>query len=129
MKKSLYLILIYIFTGGFAICGLHDIDKAEIECINNTSDTQIMIRCSETAQRNWEKEINKTLKKICETDKDCCKNLLISQKYWEKYKDSEFRLIDKMFLQKQGTMYKNVSAGFKVDLVKQRALQLYTYLD
>ena len=62
-------------------------------------------------------------------DKESYKSLINSQNSWEKYKIDEFRSIDKMLKNKQGTMYLNVDKGLKVDIVKQRALKLKEYLN
>ena len=109
---------------------MHPIDKAEQDCISKTSDTQVMNQCSIIAQKEWEKEIKKTLSELKSVlDKESYKSLINSQNSWEKYKIDEFRSIDKMLENKQGTMYLNVDKGLKVDIVKQRALKLKEYLN
>ena len=133
MKK---LFLIFIFLIFLSCCystaqtTIHPIDKAEQDCISKTADTQVMNQCSITAQNEWEKEIKKTLSELKSVlDKESYKSLINSQNSWEKYKIDEFRSIDKMLKNKQGTMYLNVDKGLKVDIVKQRALKLKEYLN
>ena len=133
MKK---LFLIFIFLIFLSCCystaqtTIHPIDKAEQDCISKTADTQVMNQCSITAQNEWEKEIKKTLSELKSVlDKESYKSLINSQNSWEKYKIDEFRSIDKMLENKQGTMYLNVNKGLKVDIVKQRALKLQEYLN
>lgn len=133
MKK---LFLIFIFLIFLSCCystaqtTMHPIDKAEQDCISKTADTQVMNQCSITAQNEWEKEIKKTLSELKSVlDKESYKSLINSQNSWEKYKIDEFRSIDKMLKNKQGTMYLNVDKGLKVDIVKQRALKLKEYLN
>ena len=133
MKK---LFLIFIFLLFLSCCystaqtTMHPIDKAEQDCISKTADTQVMNQCSITAQNEWEKEIKKTLSELKSVlDKESYKSLINSQNSWEKYKIDEFRSIDKMLENKQGTMYLNVDKGLKVDIVKQRALKLKEYLN
>lgn len=133
MKK---LFLIFIFLIFLSCCystaqtTIHPIDKAEQDCISKTADTQVMNQCSITAQNEWEKEIKKTLSELKSVlDKESYKSLINSQNSWEKYKIDEFRSIDKMLENKQGTMYLNVDKGLKVDIVKQRALKLKEYLN
>lgn len=109
---------------------VHPIDKAEEACISKTADTQAMNKCSDIAQKAWEKEIVKTLSELKSVmDEDSYKSLLASQKSWEIYRNNEFQAINKMLADKQGTMYLNVSKGLKVDIVKQRALKLKEYLN
>lgn len=133
MKK---LFLIFIFLIFLSCCystaqtTMHPIDKAEQDFISKTADTQVMNQCSITAQNEWEKEIKKTLSELKSVlDKESYKSLINSQNSWEKYKIDEFRSIDKMLKNKQGTMYLNVDKGLKVDIVKQRALKLKEYLN
>lgn len=133
MKK---LFLIFIFLIFLSCCystaqtTIHPIDKAEQDCISKTADTQVMNQCSITAQNEWEKEIKKTLSELKSVlDKESYKSLINSQNSWEKYKIDEFRSIDKMLENKQGTMYLNVNKGLKVYIVKQRALKLQEYLN
>ena len=133
MKK---LFLIFIFLIFLSCCystaqtTMHPIDKAEQDCISKTADTQVMNQCSIIAQKEWEKEIKKTLSELKSVlDKESYKSLINSQNSWEKYKIDEFRSIDKMLENKQGTMYLNVNKGLKVDIVKQRALKLQEYLN
>ena len=108
---------------------MYDIDKTELECINNTSDTHIMNKCTYTAMVAWENEINDALLNLRSINKENYKKIIHSQKYWEKYKDSEFRAIDAFCSNVDGTMYKNVSTGLKKDIVKRRAIQLNEYLN
>ncbi len=109
---------------------IHPIDKAEDACIAKTADTQVMNKCSDIAQKSWEKEIAKTLSELKMTlDKEIYESLLNSQKSWDIYRNNEFQAINKMLADKQETMYLNVSKGLKVDIVKQRALKLKEYLN
>lgn len=133
MKKLFLIFISLIFLSccySTAQTTLHPIDKAEQDCISKTADTQLMNQCSITAQKEWEKEIKKTLSELKSVlDKESYKSLINSQNSWEKYKIDEFRSIDKMLENKQGTMYLNVDKGLKVDIVKQRALKLKEYLN
>ena len=133
MKKLFLIFISLIFLSccySTAQTTLHPIDKAEQDCISKTADTQVMNQCSITAQNEWEKEIKKTLSELKSVlDKESYKSLINSQNSWEKYKIDEFRSIDKMLENKQGTMYLNVDKGLKVDIVKQRALKLKEYLN
>ena len=133
MKKLFLIFISLIFLSccySTAQTTLHPIDKAEQDCISKTADTQVMNQCSIIAQKEWEKEIKKTLSELKSVlDKESYKSLINSQNSWEKYKIDEFRSIDKMLENKQGTMYLNVDKGLKVDIVKQRALKLKEYLN
>lgn len=133
MKKLFLIFISLIFLVGCtsnAQTQMHPIDKAEEACIAKTADTQAINKCSDIAQKAWEKEITRTLSELKTTmDKESYESLLNSQNSWEIYRNSEFQAINKMLADKQGTMYLNVSKGLKVDIVKQRALKLKEYLN
>ena len=102
----------------------HSIDKMEEICLSNKSSTQEMNECTFKAINAWNKEIEKylvLLKNI--TSKDDFENIQISQKNWEKFRDSEI-VVYNLIQQKEGTMFQNISTGFKRELIKQRAIEL-----
>ncbi len=133
MKKMFLMMILFMYIVGSAsnakINMMSNIDKEEQACIAKTADTQVMYKCSDIAQKDWEKEIVKTLSELKKSvSKENFENLIKSQQAWEQYKNDEFNSIDKMLSNKKGTMYINVAKGLKVDIVKQRALTLNEYL-
>ena len=102
----------------------YPIDKIEENCLSNKSSTQEMNECTFKAMDAWNKEIEKYLALLKHiTSKDDFENIQLSQKNWEIYRDSEV-IVYNLIQQKEGTMYQNVSAGFKRELIKQRAIEL-----
>lgn len=102
----------------------HPIDKMEENCLSNKSSTQEINECTFKAIDAWNKEIEKhlaSLKNI--TSKDDFEKIQLSQKNWETYRDSEL-VVYNLIQQKEGTMFQNVSTGFKRELIKQRALEM-----
>ena len=102
----------------------HSIDIMEEICLSNKSSTQEMNECTFKAIDAWNKEIEKylaLLKNI--TSKDDFENIQISQKNWEKFRDSEI-VVYNLIQQKEGTMFQNVSTGFQRELIKQRTIEL-----
>lgn len=107
----------------------YTIDKIEGICISKNCSTQGMLECTYKAKIAWENEINTNLTLLKNiTSKEDFKNIQLSQKYWESYRDKENLLYD-LIQQKQGTMFQNVVAGHKRDLSKQRALELKSIYD
>lgn len=107
----------------------YTIDKIEEICISKNYSTQGMLECTYKAKIAWENEINTNLTLLKNiTSKEDFKNIQLSQKYWETYRDKENLLYD-LIQQKQGTMFQNVVAGYKRDLSKQRALELKSIYD
>lgn len=110
------------------------IDKKESHAINNnkTGDTDKMLKATNSAQMDWNKELNKYYKLLLQNlsgqDKQ---DLINSQKAWESYKQYQIRLTNNTILNMQGTMYINVAGGCRREIIKQRALelkQMYTVL-
>lgn len=100
------------------------IDKIEEDCISNKSSTQEMNECTFKSIDLWNKEIEKNLALLKNiTSKEDFKKIQLSQKNWEFYRDSEI-VVYNLIQKKQGTMFQNVSAGFKRELIKQRAIKL-----
>ena len=52
-----------------------------------------------------------------------------SQKAWPAFRDEETNTICELIASKQGTMWHVVALGDRLELVKDRALQLQDYLD
>ncbi len=126
-KYVLTLIIFLLITQQNAFT--HIIDDEEQNCIAKTGSTTEMNRCSQIALDSWNKEINNILYYLKKnTDLKTYKKIKQSQRLWEQYKNNEIQTFNKFDTEySQGTMYKNVSKGYEVNIVKQRALQLQEY--
>lgn len=103
---------------------LHPIDKAERDCIAKVYSTYDMSQCSYKAMDSWFKEIDKylgLLKTI--TSEEDYTNILKAQEDWKRYQESDFEAVS-IIMNKQGTMFQNVTVGKKTDIIKKRALEL-----
>lgn len=89
-----------------------------------------MNKCSQIAQKSWEKDIQNNLDELKKffTPEDYEK-LLLSQSAWENYKNKDFELIDSVISHKQGTIYLNFREGWKTEIIRRRALLLREYLN
>ncbi len=109
---------------------LDPIDEAERDCISKTADTYEMNRCSQIAQRSWEKDIQNNLAELKKfLSSEDYKKLQLSQTSWDNYKNKDYEFINSVVLYKQGTMYQNIREGWRTEIVKQRALNLREYLN
>ena len=108
---------------------LHPIDKAERDCIAKVYSTYDISQCSYKAMNMWFKEIDKYLGllKTITTEEDYT-NILKAQENWKKYQESEFVALS-IIMNKQGTMFQNVTVGNKTNIVKERALELKELYD
>jgi len=56
------------------------------------------------------------------------KELVEAQRNWISFRDSEFKLIDKYYFDvKKGTMFYVIAENKKLEIVKERALQIEEY--
>ena len=108
---------------------LHPIDKTERDCIAKVYSTYDISQCSYKAMNMWFKEIDKYLGllKTITTEEDYT-NILKAQENWKKYQESEFVALS-IIMNKQGTMFQNVTVGNKTNIVKERALELKELYD
>lgn len=111
---------------------IHPIDKWHQECLEqeDNQNTIGMTECDNLALEKWDKELNKVynslIKKLTPKGKETLKN---SQKAWLKFRDAEYNAIAEMYGNLDGTMWMNVRSSFTMDIIRDRVLQLQSYLD
>ena len=108
----------------------HPIDKALGDCIDKDGSTAGMVQCISNAEEKWDKELNRAygelMKRLTPQGKSALKE---AQLQWIKFRDSEFKLQDSIYSKLEGTMYIPMSADSRMQVVKNRALELRSYLD
>ncbi len=108
----------------------HPIDKAYEACTEKNPTTGGLVECAETAFKKWDQELNKNYQTLLRKLKPAGKQILItSQRSWINYRDNEFKLIDSLYDELQGTMYIPMRYDEKMQFVKQRTLALAAHLD
>lgn len=108
----------------------HPIDKALDICIEKDPSTAGMVSCTDRAYKKWDQELNKNYRTLMSKLKPAGKSLLKSgQLTWIRYRDNEFKLIDSIYDDIQGTMYIPMRVAEKMEIVKQRALALGSHVD
>jgi len=89
-----------------------------------------MANCTYEAQQRWDEELNKNYKqlqsRLDKEQKDALKNV---QRSWIKFRDEEFEHINSLYGSIKGSMYINVAAADRREVVKKRALELKEYYD
>jgi len=108
----------------------HPIDKALEACIDKNGSTAGMVECTDKAYAAWDKELNKNYGELMRTLKPSQKETLrLAQLEWVKFRDLDFKLIDSVYDTMQGTMYIPMRVDARMEVVKERALELKGYLD
>jgi len=131
-KKQLLVVWIMVFGSVLPLFAQdkHPIDKFEEECMNKDSTTAGMNNCMMEAYKQWDAELNKYYKLLMgilsQEEKQQLKD---AQIVWLKYRDLETKFRMDTFLNNQGTMYSNMAMSEKLDIVKQRALELTSLYD
>lgn len=129
MKKSLsilFLLIINVF-----LFAQNKIDQDLEKCLSQRNSTASQISCVSIARNSWDKELNETYislsQKLAKTGK---KELVEAQRNWIKFRDSEFELINKYYREvKTGTLFYLIAENKKLEIVKERALQIKEYDD
>lgn len=130
-KKQLIAAWVVVFVSALPLFAQekHSIDKFEEVCISKNSTTAGMANCAYEARKKWDAEMNKYYKLLMAAlDKKGQNELRESQLAWIKFRDAEFKSIENMYNQ-MATMYIPVRSGDRMDIVKQRALQLKSYYE
>jgi len=127
MKKSisiLFLVLVNVFS-----LAQNKIDQDLEKCLAKDNSTAGQRSCINSARTSWDKELNKSYislsQKLTKTGK---KELVEAQRNWISFRDSEFKLIDKYYFDvKKGTLFYVIAENKKLEIVKERALQIKEY--
>jgi uncharacterized protein YecT (DUF1311 family) len=89
-----------------------------------------MVDCIGKAYTEWDSELNSVYNELMkQLDTAGKASLKAAQVQWLKFRDSEFKLIDAVYSSLQGTMYIPMHADSRMQIVKNRALELKSYLD
>ena len=108
----------------------HPIDKTTTACINKNYSSAGMITCFNQAYDQWDKELNTVYSLLMNNLKDQqLQTLQQTQTAWIKYKNAQFELFNQTYDSLTGTMWTPIKLEATVNLIKNRVLELQTYLD
>ncbi|WLD24047.1 lysozyme inhibitor LprI family protein [Flavobacterium dauae] len=131
--KKLFTIIMIVFS--VMIYGqannIHQIDKELEDCLNLEENyrTKGMLDCINSATTKWDVELNKTYKKLLSLlTVEQKEKLKIAQRKWIEYRDKEIEFSIQTYSDMQGTMWIPVSAQTKMDLTRQRTIDLENYI-
>lgn len=122
-------VLFFSLRASFAENNQHFIDKAEEECIAKDSSTAGMNNCTNEARNKWDGEMNRFYRLLMDRlDAEESAKLKQAQRAWIKFRDSEFEYINAVYHRPMvGSIYTNIAAADKSEVVKKRALELEGY--
>lgn len=108
----------------------HPIDLRLEACLASDSgiSTAGMIECLSSAANSWDGELNSYYDLLREAlDSSEQEALTASQVSWLTYRDREFEFTNHLYGDMLGTIWRITSAQRRMNVVKQRALELKTY--
>ncbi len=109
----------------------HPIDIEFDECLakDESMNTAGQVNCTQVAAKAWDVELNILYQFVSSKLSDEGKmKLKTSQLAWIKYKDQEYKNIDSIYSDLDGSMYRLMREASILDITKHRALELQTYL-
>jgi len=128
-KSSLLCLLVGLASFSAYAEEQHPIDKKTEACLEKNYSTNGMIDCSAQAEIEWDQELNKVYKALLsKLSRDGKNSLKMSQRQWLKYRDAEFEAIGAIYSAMDGTMWRVVAVGSRMEIVKKRVLTLNSYL-
>jgi uncharacterized protein YecT (DUF1311 family) len=108
----------------------HPLDVALDKCIEKDSSTIGMSECMAVAYDSWDQELNRYYQLLREEMSSEQKEALKkAQLAWIDYRDRELENMATIYGSMDGTMYRLMYMGDKVELVKRRVMELKSYYD
>lgn len=108
---------------------IHPIDTKESTCKNNAQTLSDWTYCSLTAAKDWSYEVDRYYSLLHKKLTGDAKTALFdNQKYWNMYKNNEYKVIDALQTKEEDTKEHVIfRANQKREIVKQRAQALRMY--
>lgn len=128
MRANNFIILALLAISPASHAAKHHIDSYLESCIDADSTTAGMVNCTNQAYSLWDKELNikynNLMSALAPADKQALRN---AQRQWVAFRDAEFEAIDALYNGKDGTMYLPMRAADRLEIIKNRVLQLTDY--
>ncbi len=113
-----------------AKASLHAIDRRLAECMIQDETTDGMTDCLVEAYDMWDRELDRIcgeLRKRLRPEGRAA--LKAAQSEWLQYRDLEFALIDSIYSGFDGTMYTPMRVEDRMNILKNRVMELKSYID
>ncbi|MEI6950833.1 lysozyme inhibitor LprI family protein [Paraflavisolibacter sp. H34] len=108
----------------------HAIDTKLKKCQETNGSTIGLVECKENAEKDWDAELNKYYKLLLGTlSVDEKQTLRETQREWLLFKEKEVKFYLKVYGSKDGSMWNVVIADKKMQIVRQRAIDLMGYYE
>ncbi len=108
----------------------HPVDARLAACMEKDPSTQGMNRCLGQAYEKWDEELNRVYRELGgRLDQGLRPALREAQRAWIAFREGELAWLAKFYGGLDGSMYRNMLAADRVELVRRRVLELNSFLD
>lgn len=126
---NLLLLVLSISVLSTSSAWAYSIDDKHKSCLDEAQTTVAMVSCNEMAYKLWDSELNAVFRQLYSALPSRQKKaLLASQQEWLQFRDKEFQFLNAYFA-RQGTIWSVIAGQPKIQLVKDRVLELRNYID
>lgn len=132
MKISVPFPILLVGCASIAVAGgkIDPIDAKTEGCTSEATSTMSMLECENQAYDAWDARLNQNYQRVRgHLDAEGKKALQASQRDWLKHRDGEFQWMQDAYRKMQGTIYQVSAASTRVRIVRDRALQLQSFLE
>ncbi|MCU0236414.1 MAG: DUF1311 domain-containing protein [Acidobacteria bacterium] len=108
----------------------HSVDSWLAACQEKDPSAQGMNQCLGQAYEKWDAELNRAYRELGgRLDEGLRPALREAQRAWVAFRDGELAWLAKFYGGLDGSMYRNMLAADRVELVRRRVLELISFLD
>ncbi len=108
----------------------HPIEEWTTQCTVSDYSNEGMLSCYQQAYEKWDSELNEVYRNLRhQLDTQGRGALRDAQRRWLDYRDAEFKLVQQLYSSLEGTMWPLIIAVTRVEIVRQRTLELNDYLE
>ena len=108
----------------------HPIDAWLAECMEKDPSSQGTNSCLGRAYEKWDAELNRVYRELSgKLDAGERAALRDAQRAWVAFRDGELGWLGKFYGGLQGSMYGNMLAADRAELVRRRVMELSSFLD
>lgn len=126
LKPMISILLLSLTLPAFAESPAKKIDGQLEQCQNKAQTTLDSRECYSQATASWDRELNTQYQALLKESPESVRSALRdSQRQWVKYKDTYNQAIKAFYLQQQGTIWPAIAADSQMNVIKDKALDLY----
>ncbi|HNY31926.1 MAG TPA: DUF1311 domain-containing protein [Fibrobacteria bacterium] len=129
-RTPFLLLLAGLATVSFAGEKSHPLDVESDRCLQEATTTLAMLDCHASAYQAWDERLNKVYPRVRgHLDSEGKKELLAAQREWLKFRDAQAQWTNNAFLKMEGSIHRVGAASARVQVVRQRVLELEQFLE